>query len=52
MLMVIICFIMYIGSTALGVTLFGEGRNAAYFGMIVGSVGFYGVVYLVNESKK
>lgn len=52
MLMFVIGFIVYIGSAALGVQIFGEGRSAAYFGLIVGSIGFYSVVYLVNKSDK
>ena len=53
MLMFVIGFIVYIGSTALGVQIFGAGSSAATFMMIVGSIGFYSVVYLMdNKSDK
>ena len=57
MLLIVICFIIYLGSFALGVQLFGgpsgATASAATFGTIVGSIGFYGVLYLIeNKSDK
>lgn len=44
--------IIYIGSGALGVALFGEGAGAAFFALILGSLGFYSFYYLVIKNKK
>jgi hypothetical protein len=39
--------VIYIGSTAIGVQLFGEGENAALFAAVVGSIAFYGFYHLI-----
>jgi uncharacterized membrane protein YfcA len=39
--------VIYIGAGAIGVQLFGEGGSAALFGMVVGSIAFYGFYHLI-----
>jgi len=46
-LFLFIMFVIYIGSAAIGVQLFGEGGSAALFAAIVGSIDFYVFYYLI-----
>lgn len=46
-LFLFITLVIYIGSTAIGVQLFGEGENAALFAAVVGSIAFYGFYHLI-----
>jgi hypothetical protein len=36
----IVVSIIYLGAAAIGIGIFGEGEKAAYFGAVVGTVGF------------
>ena len=45
---VAVILLIYIGATAIGLTLFGEGAYAAYFAAIVGTAGLF---WVVNNSK-
>jgi hypothetical protein len=52
LLFLIVGGIIFVGSAALGVSLFGEGLGAAVFSLVVGSIGFYSFYYLVIKNKK
>jgi hypothetical protein len=52
LLFLIVGGIIYIGSAALGVSLFGEGMGAAFFALVVGSIGFYSFYHLVIKNRK
>lgn len=45
---VAVILLIYIGATAIGLTLFGEGAYAAYFAAIVGTAGLF---WVINNSK-
>lgn len=45
--------IIYVGSAALGLAVFGDGASAAYFGLAVGTIGFIAFYKLIlNNSKE
>jgi len=50
--MIIVFFIVFLGSVALGVQIFGQGGSAISFGLIVGWIGFYSVIRLIESGKK
>ncbi len=43
--------VIYLGSAAIGVQLFGEGGGAAFFTLIVGNIAFYGFYILIIKKN-
>ena len=43
--------VIYIGSAAIGIQLFGEGGGAAFFAATVGSIAFYGFYHLIIKKN-
>jgi len=41
-LILVVVGLIYSGAVGVGLLLFGEGASAAYFSLIVGTIGFYG----------
>jgi hypothetical protein len=39
-LFLVVVLLIYIGAASIGLQLFGEGASAAYFGGVVGTIGF------------
>ena len=39
-LFLVVVALIYMGAASIGLQLFGEGEGAAFFGLIVGTIGF------------
>ena len=48
----IVVFLIYIGAAHIGLSFFGEGGNAAWFGVILGGIGLIGFIRAMNQSWK
>ena len=48
----IVVFLIYIGAAHIGLSFFGEGGSAAWFGIILGGIGLIGFIRAMNQSWK